>query len=267
MRIVFFALLAVNVIYLAWAGWIDTPSAPPLVKQAEPALPQLVLAVESTNRPSPPAQPVGSAAQAVPTVADTGTMSSAPNAGRCVSVGPFNDLAHAARGAALLRDRGFNPQQRAEEGEMWDGYWVYVGGLKSAADESKVMNTLERAGIKDAHTMPGTNSGRRVSVGLFSERDRAERRAQAVKRLGFDPEITERKQPGTVYWVDLDLGTSDSTVPTEGLLSLEDSSLRLEIRVCPGSSRAPAAPTRPASPARDARPAATTADAGSPRPG
>jgi len=265
-RNVFFALLAVNVIYLAWAGWIDTPSAPPLVKQVEPALPQLVLAVESTNRSLPLAQPVVPAAQAVPTVADTG-MTSAPDASRCVSVGPFNDLAHAARGAALLRDRGFNPRQRAEEGEMWDGYWVYVGGLKSAADESKVVNTLERAGIKDAHAMPETDSGRRVSVGLFSEKDRAERRAQAVKRLGLDPEITERKQPGTVYWVDLDLGKGDSTVPTEGLLSLEDSSSRLEIRVCPGSSREPAAPTKPATPARDARPAATTADAGSPRPG
>ncbi len=74
---------------------------------------------------------------------------------RCVSIGPFNDLAQAARGAALLRDRGFDPKQRAEQGEMWEGYWVSVGDLRTTADETKLMKALERAGIRDARVMPG----------------------------------------------------------------------------------------------------------------
>ena len=103
--------------------------------------------------------------------------------------------------------------------------------------------------------------------GLFSERDRAEKRAQAVKRLGYAAEVTERKQSGSVYWVDLDLSANDRTVPTEGLLSLEDAGSRLEIRVCPAGAP-PSAPERsPAPSPRDSRPAATTADAGVPRPG
>jgi signal recognition particle subunit SEC65 len=189
------------------------------------------------------------------------------SAGRCVSVGPFNDLARAARGAALLRERGFNPRQRAEEGDPWEGFWVYVGGLKSAAEEAKVMKTLERAGISDAHAMPEASDGRRVSVGLFSEKERAEKRAQAVKRLGYATEIVDRKQPGTVYWVDMDMSSNERTVPTEGLLSVEDAGARLEIRLCPGSDPSPAAAPKSAPVPRDARPAATTADAGSPKPG
>ena len=35
------------------------------------------------------------------------TANASATSGRCVSVGPFNDLAQAARGAALLRERGF----------------------------------------------------------------------------------------------------------------------------------------------------------------
>jgi hypothetical protein len=128
-----------------------------------------------------------------------------------------------------------------------------------------VVKALERAGMTDAQAMPASNEGRRVSVGLFTEKDRAEKRAQAVKRLGYNAEIVERKQPASVYWVDLDIGSNERTVPTEGLLSLEDTGSRLEIRVCPGNE--PAAPTRPAPIPRDARPAATTADAGVPRPG
>jgi hypothetical protein len=267
-RIAFFVLLALNLLYLAWAGWVDAPAEVPLVTNAAtgPPLQTLTLVKEAREDRVPLAEslsrPVGQStsardAQTLPAVTDATPAAES----RCVSVGPFNDLAHAAKGAALLRERGFDPRQRAEQGETWEGYWVSVGGLKSAADETNVVTALTRAGISDARAMPEDDGGRRVSVGLFTEKDRAEKRAQAVKKLGFKAQITERRQPGTVYWVDLELGAKDRTVPTEGLLSLEDAGSRLEIRVCPASAPAPS-PSRPQASPRDARPAATTADAG-----
>lgn len=270
MRVAFFGLLAVNLVYLAWAGWIDAPARPAVVAKTGRALPELALATEAAPADQTQLTPRSAAdtppAKRIAALASNDLPPAGASNTRCVSVGPFADLARAARGAALLRDRGFNPQQRAEQGDLWEGFWVYVGGLKSAADEAKVVKTLERAGISDAHTMPEGTDGRRVSVGLFSERDRAEKRASAVKRLGYTAEIVERKQPSTVYWVDLQLSANDRTVPTEGLLSDGDAGARLEIRVCPASAPAPAAP-KPAPLPRDARPAATTADAGVPRPG
>jgi len=143
---------------------------------------------------------------------------------------------------------------------MWEGFWVYVDGLGSAADESKLIKALERAGISDAQPMPGGQ--RRVSVGLFSERDRAEKRAQAVKRLGYEPEITERRQAGTVYWVDLDVGSPERPVSTEGLLSIESAGSRLEVRVCPALEREEDRLDRMPG---EVRPATTTASARSPR--
>lgn len=255
MRTAFFVLLALNLVYLAWAQWLDAPNVPAARASAH-VLPQLVLASEQL-----PGRGAGegAGARAVAAVGG-GTTSAAPSPERCVSVGPFDDLTRAARGAALLRERGFTPQQRAEEGETWAGFWVYIGGLKSAAEESTVLRTLRRAGIDDAHAMPEESGERRVSVGLFSERARAEKRADAVKRLGLNTQIVERRQPGTVYWVDIDLGPNDRSVPTEGLLSLEDTGSRLEIRVCPGAS-SPQVPTTPASTPPDARPAGTTTDA------
>ncbi|MEJ0036922.1 MAG: SPOR domain-containing protein [Gammaproteobacteria bacterium] len=268
MRIVVFVLIGLNVLYLAWAGWVDAPALapPPPVASTEP-LPQLVLAAESLPHPATPSASVDSLPSATaPSVAlaQPVTSTSAASAERCVSIGPFNDLAQAARGAALLRSRGFAPKQRAEQGEMWEGYWVSVGGLGTPADETRLMKALDRAGIRDAHVMPDEPGGRRVSVGLFSERERADKRAQAVKMLGFTADVTERTQPGTVYWVDMDVNATERSVPTEGLLSLEDSKSRLEIRVCPVNEPAP---DRAAPAPRDARPAATTADAGVPRPG
>jgi hypothetical protein len=261
-RVVVYLLLAVNVLYLAWAGWIDTPAPAPPPPQTEP-LPQLALVSEGiarqgANAGAPSASVMGTSASLTTPVTGSPAVSE-----RCVSIGPFNDLTQAARGAALLRERGFVSRQRAEQGDMWEGYWVSVGGLASLADENKVMKALDRAGIKDARAMPEAEDGRRISVGLFSERDRAEKRAQAVKKLGFSAEITEKSQPGTVYWVDMDVSANERSVPTEGLLSLEGSGSRLEIRVCPANEPAP---SRPTPDSRDARPAATTADAGVPRP-
>jgi signal recognition particle subunit SEC65 len=267
-RVAFFVLVALNLAYLVWAGWIAAPAEVPIVTSTTTATPlqTLTLVREASAREDavplaqPLSQPVGQSAGAREAQALSAVTDATPaSAGRCVSVGPFNDLAHAARGAALLRERGFDPRQRAEQGETWEGYWVSVGGLKSSAEETKVVSALTRAGITDARAMPEQDGGRRVSVGLFSEKDRAEKRAQAVKKLGFKAEVSERRQPGTVYWVDLDLGANDRTVPTEGLLSLENAGSRLEIRVCPETATAP---SRPQTSPRDARPSTTTANAG-----
>jgi hypothetical protein len=260
-RVVVYLLLAVNLVYLAWAGWVHAPEPVAPIAKTEPSLPQLALASEGIPRTD---RPITVASASTPGAMPVAATSPPPNASRCVSVGPFNDLAQAARGAALLKNRGFDPRQRAEQGELWDGYWVSISPDAPGA-EAKVMKALEKAGIRDARVMPEEAGARRVSVGLFSERDRAEKRAQAVRKLGYAADITERRQPGTVYWVDLEIDASERSVPTEGLLSLEDAGSRLEIRVCPGSTPA-AEPTTPPDP-RDARPASTTTVAGAPRPG
>jgi SPOR domain len=228
-RIAVCALLFVNLAYMAWAHWIDVP-VEPAVNQTDVHLPRLVLASEAPTRPAAVPPPV-TARAAPPSQASTPTAT--PDAKGCVSVGPFNDLAQETRAASLLQDRGFTPQQRTEEGDVRDGYWVYLGGLKSAADEARALKSLQDAGISDAHAVPATDDGRRVSVGLFIERPRAERRARAVQHLGFSPDIVERRRAGTVYWIDLDLGTSDVAVPTEGLAALDQGESRIQVRVCP----------------------------------
>jgi hypothetical protein len=43
----------------------------------------------------------------------------------------------------------------------------------------------------------------------------------------------EKSQMGTLYWVDLNPNTSPQPVPTEGLLALEETGSRLELKVCP----------------------------------
>jgi cell division septation protein DedD len=221
-------LLFVNLVFMAWGHWIDLPSEP-AVNQADAHLPRLELANEVPSRPA--VAPTAVAAVAPPS--DASVPTATPDAKRCVSIGPFNDVAQKTRAASLLQQRGFTPKERTEEGDVRDGYWVYLGGLKSAADETRALKTLQEAGITDAHAVPAADDGRRVSVGLFTERTRAERRARAVQHLGFSPDIVERRRSGTIYWIDLDLGSSDAAVPTEGLAAPDQRESRIQVRVCP----------------------------------
>jgi hypothetical protein len=223
-RFVFFALLFLNLAYFAWAHWIDAPRPPP-VNEAIAHLPQLKMAGEL-----PPAgRPPGHGTQKTALNDTTG----------CRSVGPFVDPASSAQAAALLKAKGFDPRQRAEQGQVAVGYWVYAGRLASQAEADRALVTLERNGINDALLMPeAADTGRRLSLGFYSERSRAEHRAQAVRQAGLSAEIVESKLPDTLYWVDLAPPPGMNTVPLQGLFA-DGVNSRIAVQPCLPATAAP----------------------------
>lgn len=230
MRVAVYLLLFANIAMFAWAAWIDTPPRA-VASAAAKGLPQLVLAsdVDAKRADAPAPGNTAPASGRSP----SGTAASPATALRCASVGPFELLEQADAATALLRSRGYEPRQREAEGERFDGYWVYVGNLKSDLEEARVMRTLIQASLSDARIMPLSDEGRRISVGLFSERVRAERRARSLRRLGLEPQIGERRAPGTVHWIDLELRPNEATLSTEGLLATDTPGAHLEVRSCP----------------------------------
>lgn len=220
MRIAFFALLLANLAYFAWAHWVDVPSSPPANEISK--LPRLKLAEEE---PAAQRNEPGSAERTALT-----------DPAVCLSIGPFADPDSSARAVALLRGKGFDPRQRAEEGQSSEGYWVYVGGLKSEADADKALVTLEHGGIKDAVLMPESpESGRKLSLGMFSERAHAEKRARSVRdQTGLEAEIAERKLSGAAYWIDVSAPSGTNTPPLEEIVSQGLGSV-VGVQACPAA--------------------------------
>jgi SPOR domain len=225
-RIVFLALLFANLAYFAWAHWVDAPQPPP-VNEAIEKLPRLRLAEEVA--PSQGSQP---------SAAEKATLKAATP---CLSVGPFADLNNTARAAALLHEKGFDPKQRAEQGQVSAGYWVFLSGMQSQGEVDRALVKLEHNGIKDAVVMPETDAGRRLSLGLYSDWTRAEKRAEAVREIGLKAEVAERKLPGTVYWVDLTPPSGMNAVPIQDLFAQGVSS-HVAVQPCPAAVH-PAAPS------------------------
>ena len=242
MRNAFIALLVVNLVYFAWAQWIDEPRTPP-VNEALAKLPRLKLISEL-----PPEQRPA-----------TNTRTVLNETPACMSVGPFGDITNAAKAAGILTAKGFAPQQRAEEAGTSTGYWVYVGALKDDVEADKMRVSLEKAGVKDALVMPpGGDAGRRISLGLFSDRAHADQRAASLKRLGFKAEVAEHKLPQVVYWIDLTPRPGMTTVPLADLFA-EGVGSRIAVQPCPPPPPPSAtAAAQPAGAAPVAQPPAAT---------
>jgi hypothetical protein len=211
-RIAFALLLLANIAWYGWTHWVAPPDEAPATAAA-PAGRGLQLAREAT--PSKPT--VTAAAQA---------------ANHCLSLGPFNDLTDAARASTLLRENELEPRQRAGEGVVWKGYWVTIEGVPDRAAANAVIERLRRAGVADAYAMPAEGKEVTISLGLFSERQRALRRLDDAKAVGLAPRIVDRERTGTVYWIDVDV-VPPAELPDAARLQGEGGRiLRLEVKPC-----------------------------------
>ena len=98
MRIAFFLLLFANLVFLAWAEWIDVPQ-PAASNDLYTKLPRLKLVGEEPSHNNRPSSGGGRARKtALQPPASTASA-------RCVSVGPFEYEAAATGQASLLHEK------------------------------------------------------------------------------------------------------------------------------------------------------------------
>jgi hypothetical protein len=83
--------------------------------------------------------------------------------------------------------------------------------------------------------MPAEGRNVTISLGLFSERQRALRRLDDAKAVGLAPRIVDRERKGTVYWIDVDV-VPPAKLPDAARLQGEGGRiLRLEVNPCPSA--------------------------------
>ena len=211
MKLALAVLLLANIAWYGWTHWVATPDEPAATAAAADGK-GLVLAREAA-----PAKPQVRADER-------------PN--HCLSLGPFTDLTDAARASALLRENKLLPRQRAGEGVVWKGYWVTLENLPDRTAANAIIERLRRAGVGDAYAMPGDGRDVTISLGLFSERQRALRRIDDAKAIGLEPRIVDREREGTVYWIDVDV-VPPAVLPDAARLHGEGGRiLRLEVTPC-----------------------------------
>jgi len=253
-RLLIFSLVVVNVLFFAWAQWIDVPAT---ASVAKPDLPALQLA-PSASGSAPEGAPEGPPAGSVPTssvpvsaagpatpapdaVAASGAMGGAPAGASCFSIGPYADAQSAARVAGVLQGRGLGAQQRMAPHAETSGFWDYIPPLKNAAEVSKARQALERAGIKDVDVLSQPEYAGRISVGLFDDKDHADKRAADVRALGYTVDVEARQRQGSEFWLDLSPAASAPAVALDDAALSNGATLQKTACPAPGAAPGPAA--------------------------
>jgi hypothetical protein len=210
-RILVLVLLAANLLYLGWSRWIRDEAPPLVAPAAGPARAQ-----DLAQSPAP----------AVP-------------ASTCTSIGPIRDDTRALEIEQLLGELPVSLARRNVTEEVREGWWVYVANPNAAAQQ-RSLRAIQGAGIGDAFSMPD-DPDFRVSVGLFSEQERATSRAEAVRALRLDAVVNERMQTQQSVWFDL-VGTAPAALDL-ARFSAEGIEVRdLRIEACPAAGAVDSAP-------------------------
>jgi hypothetical protein len=234
-------LVLANAGYFLWTRGIAHPQEPGLAAPA--ATLKLTNEVPGSQRApvsdEAPNKAQESASGAVDIGAAGGTDASSPGSAglltsvkRCISVGPFRDVAETAHAASTLRGGGYDPRQRVAEGEVWAGVWVYLP-IPPSRTSQEMLSKLKAAGIEDALEMPGPSETSVISLGLFGDQKRAQVRVAQAQAVGFNPGIADRKRTGDVYWIDIDLKPTDSVLKPSDLQTETGRIQRLEVKACP----------------------------------
>ena len=239
MRSLCLILILANVLYFVWSQLIDVQvnaldRAP--ARTAEPP-PRIVLAREAQRVPEEDEPEVRDVEPPRVSPIESPTQSAARTDGNqpftCTSIGPFANLAEASQAQASLRAAGFSPQQRVEQGELWVGYWVSVQDIPTREAADQAVQALQSNDISDVYLMPGGDPGHTLSLGVFSDHQRAQRRADQARALGLDARIEDRKRAGSVYWLDVELTEPGKAIDSSIFQSDPGKIMRLEMRQCP----------------------------------
>ena len=253
MRTLCLALILLNTLYFAWAEFIagsnsdmdwarsDVVRPPPivLVSEADMGTPRASKGeAAAPKRDTPKPQPVATASP--PPQPNVRVAATNP----CTSVGPFSTMTEASQAQAALRAVGFTPKQRFEAGgEVWAGYWVSLDGFDSSKKAETALKQLNDKGVGDTFLVPGSNPPK-VSVGVFLDYQRAQKRAEQIRAMGFEPKVSDRKRNEPVYWLDVDILQPGQSIDTSIFQTEQSRIMRLELRECPQAQAAIKSSTR-----------------------
>lgn len=198
MRNLLMLLVLANVLYYLWGRFVDEPEETGVVVVNESELgPSLTL-----SQPT-----VAEAATSVGAVLGSGKPSDlAAVVGRsCVSVGPFKSSTDATEAASRFEGQGMRASVRATQGQIFVGHWVQIRDVPDRATGNQMLEKLHGGGLGESYLVSTEDEGLKISLGLFGEREGAERVELQAKSLDLPADISPRMSDSMVYFVDVGL--------------------------------------------------------------
>ena len=141
----------------------------------------------------------------------------------CTLVGPFSVLLRAEYFVERLQALSLLAEVKQLVVASEPGYWLYLPSEPSRKEALRRLSELQRRGI-DSYVIPSGNLANGISLGMFTNKERADAMLLSVKSQGYKPEIAEVPREQKEIWVFLSQGEAAklSDERWSELLSSED---------------------------------------------
>jgi len=214
MRFICFTLLIVNVCFAIYVYRV-VALEPVVVSVGEPALElrssdSLILLNEIEKKPivetvrlresaNVASQSSGSLSESSEGVAISASQSSEAT-NMCMRAGAFSSMADANDFVEKLSEGGVKSTVKNVLVSTTVGFWLHLPPLPSSKELRRRLAELQRQGV-DSYAIPDGELANGVSLGMFSEQQRAESLQKSISQLGYRPKIAEVPREKRELWV------------------------------------------------------------------
>ncbi|MBL4623036.1 MAG: SPOR domain-containing protein [Immundisolibacteraceae bacterium] len=165
----------------------------------------------------------------VPRLAEKVAVKVAPS--QCFRFGPLRSFSKVqATGDKLVKEFEIIKWGEVEEAYTEDRHWIVMAGARTSEQAKFLVKQLDDKGFRDHYLPLGPDEPHLVSLGIFKERDRAERHLKSLGAAGFGAELRARKLEFSRRWLTFETAASQSDLT--GFVEELDSAAVLE--TCPG---------------------------------
>lgn len=196
MRVLFYYLLVLNLLYAGWE-YIRPSSQDVVVVSLAENLQTLKLLNEETAAPV--------VDMSISTDINEESVDGEvvePVELSCFTLGPFKEEGVVRQIRESMAEEVEGIKVRTLEESEKHRYWVYIPALPSRKLAKEVARKLKRSKLNDFYVVLSGETKNSVSLGHFRELDHANRRAKKVRDLGFAASIEVIYKKYNIHWID-----------------------------------------------------------------
>lgn len=207
MKIIFYFFLSLNFLFLLVQTQVSGERTAP-VKIKSSGAPTLVLLTEAKSSAKKPKvdKPIEASNTQKPKPKQVLVA--------CYSMGPFENRQQTKLVSETLASYGALTYTQKKREQVSSGYWVYLPAFKTWNDARAEVDKLEKQGMLDIFIMGRGKMKNAVSLGLFSNKNAANKRMGELKKLGVSPKVEVQYRTNDNYWIDIDVEKGKNQIIT-----------------------------------------------------
>lgn len=122
----------------------------------------------------------------------------------CYTLGPYNSEKAASLVADKIKALGLAVTMRPMRSMETLNFLVYIAPQANTAQAEQIVGDIKKFAVADVLVVPEGPYKNAISLGFFSNLNKAKRHAEYIRYLGYDARYTEQQAAREVFWLDYD---------------------------------------------------------------